>query len=71
VAIKKHHVLYAARNGLLPLLVLFPALGLIVWKRGGTLIDFFYGSVPLAFLCFGNFAYWLWRTQRDLPPERK
>jgi hypothetical protein len=39
--------------------------------RHGTLVDFLWGMIPIALIGVGNFAYWLWRTQRTLPQSMK
>jgi len=65
--IKKHHIVYAARNSLGIGAVLFIGMALIARIQGASLVDYFYAIIPIALITVGYFAYWIWRTQRDLP----
>ncbi len=65
--IKKHHIVYAARKSLGIGAVLFVGMALIAKIQGATLIAYFRAIIPIALITIGYFAYWIWRTQRDLP----
>lgn len=67
MAIKTRHVIYAAKKAVW----LFPVIGVVIallaLMQGRTFVDWAYAMIPIVLIVIGYFAYWLWRTQRDIP----
>jgi len=72
MAIRRHNIVFAAKQSLWLLPVFAIGLALLVSLRGGSLVDFAWGMIPATILSFAYFGYRLWRTQRRLPsPDRE
>jgi hypothetical protein len=63
VETRLQHIIYAAKRGLWPILLIAPIFALIVKARNGGLDDFLYGMAPIALVSAGLFAFYLWRSQ--------
>jgi len=68
MAIRRHNVAYAAARSLWVLPVLTAPVVVAVLLNNRTIIDFLWGFVPAVAFTAAYFGYWLWRTQRRLPP---
>jgi len=62
--IKLQHIIYAAKRGLWPILLIAPIFALIVKVQKGGLDDFLYGMTPIVLISIGLFGFYLWRTQK-------